>query len=135
MSSIPVGCSPTLLDALASRYGIEAKNVIQIVEEVLGDLHRVAIQSEYGPIGAVYASKLSLSERIQYHLAGILIEYVEFNGLKETSEFATDVFRFVSPERDYWNEVLAQWYALRHPKRVALDEDRRSTYTDGDRSE
>lgn len=125
------GVSNTLIGALASRHGLEQADIVRIVEEVLADLHRVAIQSEYGPYGAIYASRFLISEKGQYHLANILIEYLAANDLEDTSEIVTDLFRFESPSRDHWNETTRDWIELRHPDRKIMDDRNRRKPCDG----
>jgi len=101
--------SEALVQALAARHGIEAKAVVEIAVAVLKDLHRVSVQGEQGPYGAIYESKWLLDEEGQYHLTGIVGEILQSEAPEAYTGLIEDVFRYISPERDHWNEELHRW--------------------------
>lgn len=101
--------SETLVDALAARHGIERAAVVEIAVALLKDLHRVAVQSEDGPVGAIHESKWLLDEEGQYHLTGLVVEITRAEAPDFAAGLVEDVFRYVSPEREYWNEELKRW--------------------------
>ena len=109
--------SEALLPALAARFDIAPQAIVEIAAALLKDLHRVAVQSEFGPMGAIYESKWLLGEEGQYHLTRIVAEIVRRESPEVASLIQEDVFRYVSPERDLWNEELERWVDGRSPQR------------------
>ncbi len=101
--------SETRVAALAARRGIAQSAVVEIAVALLKDLHRVAVQSEAGPVEALHESKWLLDEEGQYHLTGLVVEITRDEAPDLAAGLVQDIFRYVSPERDHWNEELHHW--------------------------
>ena len=71
-------------------------------------------------MGALYDAKRMLDEEAQFHLAGIVINLLQAHDV-DASELVTDIFRYVSPQRDHWNTEVQCWMDARSKERRQID--------------